>query len=284
MKKPMLAYAKTPPLTELKYPLLASPKLDGIRCVVSGGVPYSRNLKIIPNKYVQAVVKDLNLHGLDGELMVEGDFNSVQSAIMSEQGTPNFYYYVFDLWDAAAGFGTRLSLARDFVQHCNSPFVRLVEHTLVETPEELAELWALYEAQGYEGAIVRSIHGRYKEGRSTLKEGYMVKLKTFHDAEALVVGYEELLHNENEPTTDALGRQVRSKHNAGMASSGMLGALIVVYQGVQFKIGTGFDADQRKQLWDTRQSLLNRLVTFKYQELSAYNVPRFPVFKGFRYE
>jgi len=284
MKKPMLAYSKTPSLAEIQYPVIVSPKLDGIRCITAGGVPYSRNHKVIPNKHIQSIIKDLDIHGLDGELMLDGDFSAVYSGIMSEQGTPAFFYAVFDMWDATASFGARYALAKEFVQHCNSQYVRLVEHTLVETAEELAALWAEYEAQGYEGAIVRAIHGPYKEGRSTLKEGYMIKLKTFNDDEAEVVGFEELMHNDNEPTIDALGRQVRSKETAGLVPAGVLGALIVQWQGKTFKLGTGFNAEQRAQYWNNRNALLGAKVTFKYQEVSSYGIPRFPVFKGFRDE
>ena len=94
--KPMLACSKIPHLELIAYPVLASPKLDGIRCLAGNGVAFSRSMKRIPNDYVQQVFRELELHGLDGELMLDGDFNNVQSGIMSVHGRPKFYFNVFD--------------------------------------------------------------------------------------------------------------------------------------------------------------------------------------------
>ena len=38
----------------------------------------------------------------------------------------------------------------------------------------------------------------YKQGRSTVREGYLLKVKTFLDDEATVVRFEERMHNGNE--------------------------------------------------------------------------------------
>ncbi|MEX3614478.1 MAG: hypothetical protein VB141_12185 [Burkholderia gladioli] len=50
--KPMLAATLTKPEL-IKFPVWASPKIDGIRCVFFGGAAYSRSLKPIPNPVVQ---------------------------------------------------------------------------------------------------------------------------------------------------------------------------------------------------------------------------------------
>ena len=55
-------------LGKLRFPLLASAKLDGVRPVVRDGVVFSRSNKPIPNAYVQ---KLFNKHThFDGELIV----------------------------------------------------------------------------------------------------------------------------------------------------------------------------------------------------------------------
>ena len=51
--KPMLA-ALCEDVTKLRYPVIASPKLDGIRALVIDGQLVSRTLKPIPNRYVQS--------------------------------------------------------------------------------------------------------------------------------------------------------------------------------------------------------------------------------------
>ena len=85
LKNVMLANSDIPDLeTQVSYPCYIQPKFDGIRCVAIGGVAYSRKMKPIPNRYIQKFFADNKLHGLDGELMINGDFNKVQSAVMSE--------------------------------------------------------------------------------------------------------------------------------------------------------------------------------------------------------
>jgi len=37
-----------------------------------------------------------------------------------------------------------------------------------------------------------------------------------------------------------------------------------------------------KYIWDNRLGELGKIITFKYQELSKYGAPRFPVWKCFR--
>ena len=101
--KPMLA-AKT--CTEYRFPLLGSPKLDGIRCLVVDGVVVGRSLKPIPNAYVQEQFGKPEFEGFDGELIVgspvgDGCFQRTSSGVMSEDGTPDVSYHVFDAWSLA---------------------------------------------------------------------------------------------------------------------------------------------------------------------------------------
>lgn len=282
--RPMLAHSNTPDLRLIKYPVLASPKLDGIRCIADKGKPLSRTLKSIPNKWVQHLFEKHGLDGLDGELMVEGDFNSVQSHIMSEQGQPNFTYYVFDVVDSVETFAARFAEASQRVDALNLPWVKLVNHVLINNADELKEFWNDCINEGYEGAMVRSLTGPYKRGRSTLREGYLIKLKMWHDLEAKVIGFEPLYTNQNEETVNELGQTTRSLKQEGMVATDTLGALVVSFNGQTFKVGSGFDLAERSRLWSIRNKLIGAEVTLKYQELSSYGIPRFPIYKGIRYE
>ena len=284
LKRPMLACSTIPEIEDINYPVMASPKLDGIRCLMINGVAYSRNLKPIPNKFIQ---KELaGLHGLDGELMIRtragsnpDDFNNVQSAVMSQHGEPKFYYVVFDKWSNPAKFKDRSDSLQLMLEHDR---VELVEQRVFNNALALYKQYQYWLSEGYEGAIVRDMNAPYKQGRSTMKQGWMLKLKDFKDDEAVVVGFEELMRNENEATTGELGQTTRSHEQAGMVPGGTLGAIVVAYNGKSFKVGTGFDVSQRAEIWAKRKELVGKEVTFKYQELSKYGIPRFPVFKTFR--
>lgn len=292
--KPLLA-EPVENLDALHYPLYASPKYDGIRCIIINGVATSRSLKPIPNRFIQSVLARHDLNGLDGELMVNGNFQDVTSGIMSGDGEPDFTFWVFDDCTRPDDpFTVRDATAHERVLRAGHPRVRYVEQRLLQDRDQLDEFFKANLAAGYEGAMVRSLSGRYKFGRSTVKEGILLKLKPFADAEAVVVGFEERMHNANEATTNALGRTERSSHQAGLVPMGTLGALIVkndaLFPGVTFNLGTGFTDQQRAAIWVKRflkdgvpgSGLSGRAVKFKYQAIGSKDKPRIPVFLGFR--
>jgi DNA ligase-1 len=283
--KPMKAYSKTPTLSELKYPVMASPKLDGIRCIIDDGKALSNQLKLIPNKHVQAWAKEYSaeLQGFDGELMVIGDFNAVQSGIMAVNGSADFTFNAFDLWDEISWtFDDRLEMLKVLAPAI--PRVVLVSQVKIGTEDALKVFWDSCIHLGYEGAIVRDPAGKYKYGRSTLREGIMIKLKKWDDSEAEITGWEELETNTNEAFIGELGQTKRSHEKAGMVAVGTLGALVVKWQGKTLNIGTGFNMAQRDELWAKRTKLVGQTVTFKYFGTSAGGIPRHPVYKGLRYD
>jgi DNA ligase-1 len=283
--KPMLA-ATIEDISKLQYPLLASPKLDGIRCLIVDGNAVSRNLKPIPNIHIRSILNQLaGEYGLDGEIMIKGDFNKVQSAVMSEDGEPDFYYAVFDLHsEGHLLFSKRLEKMATIVDKIDDPRVILLPQFPIDSAEELIE----YESEavgqdGHEGVMLRRGDTSYKYGRSTLNEGKLMKLKRFMDDEVTIFDFEPLYENNNTAVKNALGRTERSSHQANLSAKEMLGALHVrLKNGKEFKIGTGFDDATRNLIWSRRKGLKGKLVKFKYQELSADGIPRFPVYLGFR--
>ncbi len=287
--KPMLA-AKLDDPHDLSFPVLASPKLDGIRCLIINGVPVSRNLKEIPNKVVFEMLK--GLPAMDGELIVgepRGNdvFNRTSSGVMSRDGAPKFKYWVFDalMRDPTQPFNQRLEVAKSYAGSCGQ-FVQIVPHKLIKSVEALLEYEAAMLLAGYEGIMIRDPSGPYKHGRSTAREGWLLKLKRFEDGEAKVIGFVEQEHNENEQTKDELGRAKRSSAKAGKRAANTLGALIVkeTATDVQFNIGAGFSKDDRSHIWSNRGSFLGRLVKYKHQPTGVKDAPRFPVFLGWRDE
>jgi DNA ligase 1 len=271
----------------LRYPLLASPKLDGVRAMVKDGVVMSRNMKPIPNAYVQQLFgKKQWTEGLDGELIVglptdKNCFRNTMSGVTSADGRPNVTFWVFDYIDDCKEFVARLKAAVFYIK--NRDAVQHVHHQLVESESQLLEFEELCLVAGYEGVMLRDPMGRYKHGRSTLREGGLLKLKRFEDAEAVVIGYEELMHNGNEATKDELGRTKRSSHQANKTGRNMLGALHVQGPGqLPFHIGTGFDDATRTELWIDPERMLGRTVKYRYFPSGSKERPRFPVFLGFR--
>jgi DNA ligase-1 len=262
--KPMLAGTTT--LEDVKFPVIASPKLDGIRAVTGVvGAICSRTLKEIPNQFIRDALKYPPF--LDGELLTYTDgvvdtFSIVQSKVMSVQGSPDFIYHVFDFFkEPDSPFTCRL---KEVVEV--HPLLRVVPHIEIHTEEELKEYEKVcVDVHGYEGIMVRKPSAPYKFGRSTKKEGYLLKIKRFDDSEALIKG-----------TTEEVSISGTKK--------GTLGSLLCEWRDTLFEIGSGFTAEDRVKLWDVRESLVGTKVTFKYQGIGSLGRPRFPIFIGLRYD
>lgn len=296
--KPMLAAAVKDP-NKLTFPLIASPKLDGVRCVIGyPGQPLSRSLKLIPNRWVQKVIGSpvglKLLLGLDGELIVGSPtsktvFNTTSSAVMSHDGEPVFHFYVFDDFSCPdlPFLQRRVRIAAAYNR---LGFVKEVQQYQVHDLESLLRFEQESLALGYEGIMLRKPDSIYKFGRSTMKEGHLMKLKRFEDGEAVVIGMTELMRNDNEAMLDSLGYKQRSTTAAGMRNGGTMGSLIArdLKTGVQFEIGTGFSAEDRAWFWEkigpclTWSDKVNLVVKYKYQPVGVKDKPRFPVYLGIR--
>jgi DNA ligase-1 len=287
--KPMLACDCGDTAT-LTFPLLASPKLDGVRAIVMNGGLMSRSLKRIPNVNVQNEFEGLPI-GLDGEL-IAGDpcapdaYRKTVSMVMAEdKPITGLVYHVFDRVGDNQHFSKRLLEILKLKKSISNPAVTIVPHFAADNHTELMDMEQTWVQMGYEGAMLRDPRGPYKFGRSTRKEGYLLKLKRFADSEAEVLGVVELMHNGNEAKTNALGRTERSTHKAGKTGLNTLGALKVrdITTGVEFEIGTGFTAEERRAFWlhSLSKSPWN-LVKYKYFPSGSKDKPRFPVFLGWR--
>lgn len=275
-------------VAKLTYPVLVSPKLDGIRATVQNGKLMSRSLKLIPNQHCQDLFRTLP-DGTDGELIVgkptdKDVYRNSVSGVMREDGQPDVKFYAFDIFNKLP-FAKRYSqIQRDLK---DDPSVVVVNHSVTETVEELIEMEEFYLELGFEGLMIRSVTGPYKQGRSTEREGYLLKLKRFCDAEAKIVESYEEMENQNTAKKNALGRTERSTAKEGMVGKGTLGGFHVVgvngdYNGVEFSIGGGFTQAEREDFWNRRGNLDCAIIKYSYFPTGSKERPRFPVFRGFR--
>lgn len=104
--KPMLASPAD--LDAVRYPIFASPKLDGIRASVVQARLLSRTLKEIPSRHAFGILSDARHEGLDGELIVGAPthpdcYRSTVSMMMADNKIFPFTYYAFDLWADETG-------------------------------------------------------------------------------------------------------------------------------------------------------------------------------------
>ena len=282
--KPLLACDAD--LNTLRFPLLASAKLDGVRAIVRDGMVYSRSNKPISNKYVQSAFG--HLQHLDGELIV-GDprsktaYRDTVSHVMSlNKINFDLRYYVFDhIGNMSDRYQNRLVQVNRRQPAHAGVVVTHVQHVI----HNVTALLALEETllnEGYEGLILRDPDAHYKMGRSTAKEQILLKLKRFTDNEYAVVGFEERMRNDNVATTNELGRTARSSHQENKNGRGDLGALVLQGDGFTFNCGTGLTDQERDEIWQNRPTYLGRLAKVKHFLIGAKDKPRHPVFLGWR--
>lgn len=307
LQLPMLAAKPDPEeldqvIDTLPYPMLFSPKLDGVRCTVQNGRLYSRTLKLIPNLEMQARWGREKHNGLDGEIIAGRTFNETSSVVMSKnKPMDNAMFHVFDTLDDLEPFNIRAANARHTVDSLE-PGSKIVplDQVLIKNARQLRAYEKNTLAAGFEGVMGRTPHGGYKHGRSTLKEGGLVAIKRFVDAEAVVLGTFEQMENQNEKQVNELGRSKRSSHKAGKVGKGTLGGFHVALYDVKtghiagykegggadgaFDIGTGVGLTDkvRQELWHKRQGLVGKIIKFRYQLVGMKDAPRLPVFLAFR--
>lgn len=306
IKHPMMACSENilPPALEDLFadgePLWVTDKLDGIRCLVDatragtdGVLPdqcvsaFSRSLIPLPNIWVQKWADDHGIPGMDGEIMIPGsDFNEIQSWVMGEVRLPiNWHYHLFDWWKGWMDpYLHRMQKAYNMVQSYGPAHTLVMMPIECRSPEDVMLQFRSALRRGKEGLILRKGQGIYKQGRSTLQQALMLKMKQFEDHEAQIIGFLPEYENTNQQLRDELGRAKRSSHKAGKKSKPQLGAFLCRDgSGREFKVPGGTQAF-KIWAWANRANLKGQWLTYREQATGGKlnGKPRQPIFKGIR--
>ncbi len=233
-----------------------SEKLDGVRAYWDG----RRFISRLGNKYL---APDWFLEGLpdtplDGELWIGRKSFQRTTSIVRRQDKPDLWrevkFLVFDAPALKEPFERRIEACRDLLASRAPKFAAWHAHQLCQGLDHLKAELERVNGLGGEGLMLREPGSLYQVGRSST----LLKVKTFHDAEATVL-----------------------EHVAGMGRhKGRLGSLLVqLPDGTRFNVGTGFSDAERAS-----PPPVGSVITFRYQELSDGGVPRFPSYVGLRAE
>jgi len=252
--------------------VFAEPKLDGIRLlsIVRNGTceSYARSGKRISN-FDDTIGKELASlpEGVyDGEVMDE-DFTALMRQYRRKTGAnvTKSYLTVFDYvtleeWDNRKGTVTmraRRDLLEDIFMANRLEGVFLIEQVEVDKSMDAIAVWqAKWESLGFEGAMVKNPDAVYKFGRSR----DMLKVKSFIDIDLEVIGFKE-----------GTGKNI-----------GKLGSLFVDHNGVEVNVGSGFDDEQRVEIWNNQDDFLGTTAECRYQEETDDGSLRFPTFVCWR--
>lgn len=308
--KPMLASDANP--DKIKFPCMIQPKIDGVRAMNITGTLTGRSLKQHKNRFTNHFFSSFLFEGFDGEMILGTDpthpdlCRNTSSALGTYEGAPFIKWHIFDLINEETiglPYYKRLQIARDKVQNIRKSYPLLEPHIdvlpfiIVDSLEKLLQWEELWLAQGYEGLIIRSSHGDYKQGRSTAKEGGLLRIKRFIDAEAVVVGITEGEENNNEKQTNELGQSFRSSHKENKTGNGMVGNLLCVIiediydanknlifkKGFEITVSPGtMPHSDRITYFEKQSKIVDKVIKFKFFPKGIKDKPRFATFQSFR--
>ena len=288
IKGPMLAHKYEHGKTKLNYPIGCTVKLDGIRCLIRRDedkiIYRSRNNKEYKHlavfddcmtKFFELLPPSIEL---DGEMYSDNlTFNDISSVFRKEKNTDNqqmikyIKYYIFDCnlekpyedrWTMLVNAYNRFSESYTDVN-----LIVVVNTFWAKNDNELMSFHRYARSKGYEGTMIRKLYMSDKTPKGYTSSLYLsgrknniLKLKDIEEEEGIILGVEE-----------GKGRE------KGLA-------LIKVKdpRGNEFSVRPSATFEQRKIWFDDPNLIVGKKMTYQYQNLSEFGVPRFPVGKDIR--
>ena len=276
---PMLAHKYEPHTQrkkkqDIEFPCYVQPKLDGLRCIVylldnqivfqsRTGTYFDTMVHLKPqleplfNKYPSLV--------LDGELYTTSfPFEELAGLIkkkkISQQDADklrHINYNIYDVINDKTYVERYAFIYRTIPKLLNAPNIIPVKTELCPDLDTFKEQFAKYIDEGYEGIMLRNVHGLY---RTNYRSQDLQKYKEFQEDEYIIVGFKE-----------ADGRDK--------------GTVIWVCQtkeGREFNVRPRGSMELRRNWFTNGHKYIGKKLTVIFQELSEMNVPRFPVGKAIR--
>ena len=237
---------------ELGEQWLWSEKLDGIRGEWTGSEMLTKqgNRLDVPAYFTE----NFPSFPLSGEIWGgRGTFEGTSSIVTTsgqDKGWSSLRFGIFDSKDTALTIEERIERAKLWFLKHPSNYAFVIEKKPVRDRTHLQHLLEEIEGGGGEGIVLIRKGSKYKTGRTV----DVLKVKNFKDTEGVVVGY-----------VPGKGRNF-----------GRMGSLVLELlsdRSIRFKIGTGFNDEQRIHPPPT-----GAIVTFKYTGFYASGKPRFPSF------
>lgn len=281
-------------MRELRYPVYVTTKLDGIRAhqlrVNDKPKLMSYAIKPIRNKEIAEAANELLFVGADMELYNPTlNFQQVTSRVSSivHEDSSSIQFHLLDWILPDVGYMQRIDRVNRWLDNRTgwTHRVKIQQPIYAQTPEILFHLFLESEIKMQEGICFRLGDGRYKSGRSSVDEQLLVKLCRWVREEVKVIGFEEQYENGNTLVTRVNGLSERSSSGAQLYGKNTLGAFYVEdKKGRNYKVGTGVGLGDklRKLIWDNRERYLYKEITIKYKPHGEKDVPRQPIFCGFR--
>ncbi len=232
-----------------------SEKLDGIRARWTGKQLLSRNGHPFhpPASFTRGFPNTV----MDGELWIDrGRFQDVAATVRDdipdETAWGKVKLMLFDLPEHPGSFTQRIDAMQALVNEANNPQLRMIEQYRIADQASLLKALKEVEQKGGEGLMLQHQDHHYSDGRTEA----LLKVKSYADAEATVIGY-----------TAGKGKY-----------AGMTGALRVrTEEGLEFKLGSGLSDQLRRH-----PPAIGSVITYKFYGKTRSGKPRFASFMRVR--
>lgn len=272
-----------------KWPMIVQPKLDGVRVLAHVEVKKERvtyfsrkgltfsSMDHLTSDCVALARSLQQVTGagcdmvLDGEVFGDNFKESISAVRKKDAAALNTDFHVYDFMLAKHFFAVTSSHSqKDRSKSVVNAFKRLFESgstqeglrvkmlpsMVVNDHETAVERFRLLQDLGFEGAVLKDPQAVYSFRRSYA----WMKMKSQESADLTIIGYEE-----------GTGKY-----------EGQLGALVVDYNGVEVRVGSGLTDALRSSLWGCMDDVVGRIIEVEYMEETPDGSLRHPRFVCFR--
>ena len=249
-----------------------SPKLDGLRCIITKDGAFSRNGKrFVAFPHIWREMRPL--FERDRDLIFDGEIYSHEfkhnfDKIISlakktkptkddlEESEKYIQIWLFDYPSCGGGYHDRYTALKELVlkHFYDSRWIRVCIHKLVTSHNEVEEKLASYLKDGFEGLMLNQDHP-YQQKRTKA----VLKYKKFLDEEFKIVGI-----------TEGVGNR-----------SGMFGYATLAKDGKTFDANARGNEELYAKILKNKQKYIGKMATVRYQNLTPDGIPRFPVIIDF---
>lgn len=270
---PMLAQVFEKRKGKVSYPVDLQPKLDGLRMLSywkgDRVVLLSRGNKEFNIPHIAKQLENVLPRGyvFDGEIYIHGvPFQSITSWVKKErEETKQLEYWIYDCFEIGKeniAWKERYKIIFDllFIAHENRNKICLVCSQSCNNEEEIYSWQKHYVANGFEGAIVRSLNAPYEVGH---RSNHLLKVKSFDDHEYRIVGY---------------------TNGTGKFSNCVIWICKDNTTDKTFQVVSKATMEEKQEWFVEGNSYISQLLKVKHFGFTDDGLPRFPVGIGFRME
>ena len=238
------------------------PKIDGVRVIVevcreSMAVSFkTRNGNPLPSiqhleAWFSGVAIDHGVFTFDCEAVSGQDFYDSVGDIRSSEPAKDAYLWLLDLPDDVGTYRERRQLMSKFAypRDCS---VNLVDSFSGITPNDA---FRRFVSQGFEGAMVKDVDAPYQQGK---RSNAWLKVKA----------------------VDAEDCPVVSVHEGEGRLAGTMGHVVVENNGRLIRVGGGFTDEQRRTIWENRDTVIGSYLEVTFQSRTPDGSMRHPRIRG----